>query len=68
MRTNVVQFRHRTEINELPDDLMSISDFATLHGCSKSLIYKLKNNGKLRLYPIGHYKVSELEALRAMGV
>ena len=64
----VVQFRREFNITELPDDLMSISDFATLHGCSKSLIYKLKNNGRLKLYPIGHYKVSEYEALKAMGV
>ena len=68
MYNNVLKFKREFKIAELPDDLISISNFAEKYGCSKSLIYKLKNNGKLRLYPIGHYKVSEYEALRAMGV
>ena len=68
MKNNVVQFKRELIIDKLPDDLMTISEFATLHGCSKSLIYKLKNNGRIRLYPIGHFKVSEKEALKAMGV
>lgn len=68
MINKVVQFKRESKINELPDDLISISNFAEKYGCSKALIYKLKNKGRIRLYPIGHYKVSENEALRAMGV
>lgn len=63
---NVLKFRQRDY--ELPDDLISISNFAQKYGCSKSLIYKLKNKGRIRLYPIGHYKISECETLRVLGV
>lgn len=68
MINKVVQFKREFKINELPDDLMLISDFAKKYGCSECYLYKLKYKGKLRLYPIGHYRVSESEALRAMGV
>ena len=66
MINNVVKFRQ--SVRDLPDDLMLISDFAEKYGCDKSFIYKLRDRGRLRLYPIGHFKVSVSEALRAMGV
>ena len=62
--SNVLKFKSR----ELPDDLITISNFAEKYGCSKGLIYKLKNKGRIKLYPIGHYKISECETLKAMGV
>ena len=68
MQNNVLKFKREFKINELPDDLITISNFAEKYGCSKGLIYKLKNKGRIRLYPIGHFKVSEGETLRAMGV
>ena len=68
MLNKVIQFKRELNINELPDDLMPVSDFAAKYGCSKSCVYKLNYRGKLKLYPIGHYKVSASEALRAMGV
>ena len=68
MQNNVLKFKREFKINELPDDLMLISEFAQKYSVDKSYIYKLRDRGKLRLFPIGHYRVSEYEALRAMGV
>ena len=62
--SNVLKFKSR----ELPDDLITVSDFIQLHNCSKSYLYKLKNQNKIKFYPIGYYKFSEKEALEAMGV
>jgi hypothetical protein len=36
--------------------------------CDRSYPYKLRDRGKLTLYKIGSYRVSESEALRVMGV
>ena len=65
---NVLKFRQRG--CELPDDLVTVSEFIALHKhkCSKSYLYKLKNQNKIKFYPIGYYKFSEREALEAMGV
>lgn len=62
--SNVLKFKSR----ELPDDLITVSDFIQIHKCSKSYLYKLKNQNKIKFYPIGYYKFSEREALDAMGV
>ena len=60
----IVQFWHR----ELPDDLITVSQFADKHGCSKSYLYKLHNLNKIKFFSCGYNKFSESEALRAMGV
>ncbi len=49
-----------------PDDLMTVRQFAEKRGCSKSYIYKLRDQQKIKLYPRGRLKVSESEALKAM--
>ena len=68
MRTNVVEFRKAQKIYELPDDLMPIAEFAQKYKCAKSYLYKLHNQNKIKFYPIGRFKVSASEVLRAMGV
>lgn len=63
--SNVLKFKNK---GVLPDDLMTVSEFIKQHKCSKSYIYKLRNQNKITFYPLGYYKFSESEALRAMGV
>ena len=53
---------------ELPDDLITVSQFAIKHGCSKSYVYKLHNLNRIKFFPCGYNKFSEKEALKAMGV
>lgn len=64
--SKVVQLRERNK--ELPDDLITVSQFALKYGCDVSYPYKLRDRGKLRLYHFGYYKLSEKEGLEAMGV
>lgn len=66
MQNKIVQFRKQPAL-EIPDDLITINEFATKYGCAKSYIYRLRDKNALKLYKIGYYKVSEAEALRAMG-
>lgn len=62
MLNKVVQFNRVAT----PDDLMTIKDFAALHGCSVNFVYKLNYKGLLHFYKRGKNKVSESEALRVM--
>lgn len=62
--SNVLKFKSK----ELPDDLITVSQFAHKYGCHVTYLYKLRDRGKLRLYRFGYYKLSEREALEAMGV
>lgn len=64
MINKVVQFK-KTSI-ATPDDLMTVKDFAALHGCSINYVYKLNYKGLLHFYKRGKNKVSESEALRVM--
>ena len=63
MYNKVVNFNHRVAT---PNDLMTIKDFAALHGCSVNFVYKLNYKGLLHFYKRGKNKVSESEALRVM--
>ena len=65
MYNNVLKFNR--SIVKTPDDLMTVKDFATLHGCSVNFVYKLNYKGLLHFYKRGKNKVSESEALRVMG-
>lgn len=65
--SNVVKFK-TSSVESLPDDLMKIGEFVKKYKCDRSYPYKLRDRGKLTLYKIGSYKVSESEALRVMGV
>lgn len=62
--SNVIKLWRR----ELPDDLITVSQFAIKHRCSKSYVYKLHNQKKIEFFPCGYNKFSEREALEAMGV
>ena len=62
--SNVLKFKSR----ELPEDLITVSQFVNKYGCDKSYLYKLRDRGKLRLFKLGYFKFSEKEALEAMGV
>lgn len=65
MINKVLKFEKRS-IVVTPDDLMTVSEFALKHGCSKEYVYKLHYKGLLEFYKRGKNKVSESEALKAM--
>lgn len=54
-------------VDSFPDDLMKIGEFVKKYKCDRSYPYKLRDRGKLTLYKIGSFRVSESEALRVMG-
>ena len=71
MKNNVLKFKRKENKMPLPDipsDLIKIADFASKYDCSKSYIYKLTHSGKLRIFKIGNFKISEAETLKALGV
>lgn len=65
--SNVIKFK-TSPVDSLPDDLMKIGEFVKKYKVDRSYPYKLRDRGKLTLYKIGSFKVSESEALRVMGV
>lgn len=65
--SNVIKLR-QSSVDSLPDDLMKIGDFVKKYKVDRSYPYKLRDRGKLTLYKIGSFRVSESEALRVMGV
>lgn len=68
MQNNVLKFKREFKINELPDDLITISNCADIINCSGVHIRNLIKKGKIREYQFGYKKVSLSEALKAMGV
>ncbi len=58
MKNNVINFIKET----IPDDLITISNFAKKYGTSKSYLYKLINKGVIKLYKYGYFKISERQA------
>lgn len=62
--SNVVKFQKKSI--GTPNDLMTIKEFAEIHGCSINFVYKLNYKGLLHFYKRGKNKVSESEALEAM--
>lgn len=64
--SKVIKFK-KSPVDCLPDDLMKIGEFVKKYKCDRSYPYKLRDRGKLTLYKIGSFKVSESEALRVMG-
>ena len=65
MINKIVEFNRKASI-VTPDDLMTVKEFATAHGCSVDYVYKLNYKGLLHFYKRGKNKVSESEALRVM--
>ena len=63
--SKVIKFK-TSPVDSLPDDLMTVKEFATTHGCSVDYVYKLNYKGLLHFYKRGKNKVSESEALRVM--
>ena len=64
--SKVIKFK-TSPVDSLPDDLMKIGEFVKKYKVDMSDPYKLRDRGKLTLYKIGSFRVSESEALRVMG-
>ena len=65
--SNVIKLKP-SPVDSLPDDLMKIGEFVKKYKVDRSYPYKLRDRGKLTLYKIGSFRVSESEALKVMGV
>lgn len=65
--SKVIKFK-TSPVDSLPDDLMKIGEFVKKYKVHRSYPYKLRDRGKLTLYKLGSFRVSESEALRVMGV
>lgn len=68
MKNNVINIQKRTlkELEDLPEDLMTITNFAKKYGTSKSYIYKLIYKGAIKHYKYGYSKISESETNRVI--
>lgn len=65
MLNNVISFNN--SISQIPDDLITISNFAKKYGTSKSYIYKLLYGRKIKRYKFGYLKISEKETIKALN-
>lgn len=64
--SNVIKLR-QSSLDCLPDDLMKIGEFVKKYKVDRSYPYKLRDRGKLTLYKLGCFKLSESEGLKAIG-
>ena len=64
--SNVIKFK-TSPVDSLPDDLMKIGEFVKKYKVDRSYPYKLRDRGKLTLYKLGCFKLSESEGLKAIG-
>ncbi len=64
--SKVIKFKI-SPVEDYPDDLMKIGEFVKKYKVDRSYPYKLRDRGKLTLYKLGCFKLSESEGLRAIG-
>mgnify|MGYP007101919709 CR=1 FL=1 len=64
--SKVIKFK-TSPVEDYPDDLIKIGEFAKKYKVDRSYPYKLRDRGKLTLYKLGCFKLSESEGLKAIG-
>lgn len=67
MKNNVINIKRKLVIDELPNDLITISKFAAKYGTGKSYIYKLIYKRLVKPYKYGYLKLSESEVLKILN-
>lgn len=61
---NVINF-NKSKI-EIPNDLISIKDFASKYNMKIGYLYKLHRSGKIQRHKRGVWKISESEVLKVL--
>lgn len=64
MKNNVINL-NKSKI-EVPNDLISIKDFANKYDMKIGYLYKLHSAGKIQRYKRGIWKISENETLKVL--